>query len=260
MQIDQVDNILIDDMVSRGVALGRRNVFYYWIDVKKAFDSVSHSWVSKMYKIHRVPTKLSRMVESIIKKWNLVLEIPVKDGYVQTESIKLKNGILQGDSLCPSLYTLSKNVISWLIRSFEGYIISKPIKKKVTHVLFIDDLKGYAKSREALIFCLKVIWNAMKCAGLLWNLKKCKYLEMKRGSFVEGEPILMEEGFHMSSLKVDETYKFMGVPQFSENDMKSLETDLLMKIKKRTHIVWSSNLSDFYKVMASNLFINSGID
>ena len=270
MQIDQrgskegtsgtVNNLLIDDMVSRDVALRRRNIFYYWIDVKKAFDSVSHSWVSKMYKIHRVPTKLSKMVENIIKKWNLVLVIPVKDGYVQTESIKLTNGILQGDSLCPSLYTLSKNVISWLIRSFEGYMLSKPICKKVTHLLFIDDLKGYIKSREALIFCLRVIWHAMQCAGLLWNMKKCKYLEMKRGSFVEGDPIPIVEGVHVPSLKADETYKFMGVPQFSENDMKSLEADLLMKIKKRTHIVWSSGLSDLHKVTASNLFINSGIE
>ena len=78
MQIDQrgskegtsgtVNNLLIGDMESRDVNLHRRNVFYYWIDVKKAFDSVSQSWISKMYKIHRIPTKLSKMVQNIINK------------------------------------------------------------------------------------------------------------------------------------------------------------------------------------------------
>ena len=65
----------------------------------------------------------------------------------------------------------------------------------------------------------------MQCAGLFWNLKKCRYLEIKRGNFVVGEPVPIEEGVHIPSLKADETYKFMGVPQFSGNVMTSIKRD-----------------------------------
>ena len=83
-----------------------------------------------MLKIHRVPAKLLTIINDIIQKWNLVLTIPVKDGEAESDPIQVRNGILQGDSLYPSLYTLSKNVISWLIRSSEGYKMSQPLLKR----------------------------------------------------------------------------------------------------------------------------------
>ena len=204
-----------------------------------------------------MPTKLVKMIECIIQKWNLVLLIPVKDGNVETDTILLTNGILQGDSLCPGLYTLSKNVISWLIRSLEGYKLPVPISEKITHSLFIDDLKGYMMSRMKLRFALKLIWEAMRDAGLLWNLKKCKYLEIHRGKPVEGETINVNEETEMKSLKEGEVYEFMGIPQYNKNDTASLQDDLLKMTKQRAYIVWSSNLFDLNKVIATNRFINS---
>ena len=38
----------------------------------------------------------------------------------------------------------------------------------------------------------------------------------------------------------------MGVPQFNKNDISTLELDLLKMIKQRTHIIWSSDLSDIH--------------
>ena len=137
-------------MVLRDAVLHRRNLFGYWVDVRKAFDSVSHSWLIEMFMIHRFPVKLIQIISNIISKWCVVIVIPVKDGNKESCVIRINNGILQGDSFCPGLYTLSKNVISWLVRSFEGYTLSKPIAFKLTHTLFIDDLKGYAKSRSRL--------------------------------------------------------------------------------------------------------------
>ena len=85
-------------------------------------------------------------------------------------------------------------------------MLSKPISKKVTHLLFIDDLKGYAKSRDSLIHCLGVINNAMKCAGLFWNLRKCRYLQIKRGAFVEGN---LCTGLHVLYIDLCEIFVFI---------------------------------------------------
>ena len=49
----------------------------------------------------------------------------------------------------------------------------------------------------------------------------------------------------------------MGIPQYNKNDVNFLRADLLKMIKQRAHIIWSSELSDIHKVIASNSFINS---
>ena len=270
LQIDQrgskqgcagtVNNLLIDDSVMRDAVLHHRNLFCFWIDVRKAFDSVSHSWLIKMLEIHRFPRKLVTIFISIMKSWSVYIQIPVKDGYKQSRVIQLINGILQGDTYCPQLYGLSVNVIAWVIRSTEGYTLSKPISLKVTHTLFVDDLKGYAKSFDRLKFILNLIRNYMEDAGLLWNPKKCKSIAFKRGKHCVYDDITLDNGNAIKCLKEGEYYEFLGVPQHTKMDAETLGNELLNTIQKRSHIVWSSHLSDINKCRASNTFINSAAE
>ena len=171
-----------------------------------------------MFLIHRFPVKLIDIITNIIGKWSVIINIPIKDGIKESCVIRIINGILQGDSFCPNLYTLSKNVISWLVRSFEGYTMAKPISTKVTHTLFVDDLKGYAKSRSRLIFSLNSISKSMKEAGLYWNPKKCRFFEISKGKHVIPDNITLEDGTVIKSIKEDETYK---------NEVDILESKLL---------------------------------
>lgn len=64
MQIDQrerkakamgyVDNLLIDKMVLEDAHFQKKNLSCSWVDVKKAFDSVSQQWIIKILKMHRI--------------------------------------------------------------------------------------------------------------------------------------------------------------------------------------------------------------
>ena len=122
MQVDQrgaceevsgtTDNLMIDDMVLRDAILHKKNLFTTWIDVRKAFDSISHSFLIEMLKIHRFPDKIVRAVKNIIETWNIVLVIQLENGPVESTPIELNNGALQGDTFCPNLYTLCNNLVS----------------------------------------------------------------------------------------------------------------------------------------------------
>ena len=72
------------------------------------------------------------------------------------------------------------NVVSWIIRASEGYTLSAPILEKITHTLFIDDLKGYAKSNPKLKQILNLVQGCMNDAGMGWNSKKCKFGALKK--------------------------------------------------------------------------------
>ena len=49
------DKLLIDLMVCQDSQRGRRNISMAWIDVRKAYDSVSHNWLWEMFSVHRFP-------------------------------------------------------------------------------------------------------------------------------------------------------------------------------------------------------------
>ena len=118
-----VNNLITDRMVCQDAQRSRRNLHMAWIDVSKAYDSVDHRWLVEMFKLHRFP------------EWF---------GLESSEIIHFKKGLPQGDSLCPTFFTLSLNPIAWKLRATSGYKLSKP----VTHLLYIDDLKMYASSEN----------------------------------------------------------------------------------------------------------------
>ena len=191
-----------------------------------------------MLEIHRFPSKIINIFRSIINSWSVQISIPVKDGFKDSNIINLTNGILQGDSYCPALYVLTMNVVSWLIRSTEGYVLSKPISKKVTHTLYIDDLKGYTKSMERLKFVLNLVKEKMEEAGLFWNAKKCKFMAIKKGRFSPCNNIMLNGGDVIKCLGEDDSYEFMGVPQ-----------RMKMNSEELTYIVESGETKDTYNLV-----------
>ena len=271
MQIDQrgakadtsgtSDNLLIDDTVIRDATIHKRNLSCAWVDVRKAFDSLSHSYLKRALNVHRLPSKLQDALIDIINNWYVTLSIPTSEGVQESRIIKFSNGELQGDSLGPAFYTLAKNPPSWVIRQRDGYTLSAPIKKKVTHTLFVDDLKKYDKSKVTLTRSLELIRNMMADAGLLWNEKKCKCVHMKKGKVeTEEGDVVLSDGFKVKCLQSTDTYKFLGVPENTAHDISNLSTSMLKVITGRANIVWSSPLSDYNKVMATNIFVNSVIE
>ena len=72
----------------------------------------------------------------------------------------------------------------------------------------------------------------------------------------ERDDMIMDDGTKISFLKPDETYKFMGVHESNKFDIDGLERGLATTVEQRTHIIWSSMLSDHNKVIATNVFVN----
>ena len=76
--------------------------------------------------------------ETLSRSWNIRIVTETKQGCESSEIIHFKKGLPQGDSLCPTLFTLCLNPIAWKLRATSGYKLSKPIACKVTHLLYIE--------------------------------------------------------------------------------------------------------------------------
>lgn len=67
-----------------------------------------------------------------------------------SRAIRFNRGLPQGDALCPRLFTLCLNLVTWSLSAMDGYRLSRSIGTKITYLLFIDDLKLYTSSEAHL--------------------------------------------------------------------------------------------------------------
>ena len=64
------DNLLIDRMVCQDSHNAHKNLSMGWIDVRKAFDSVSHEWLQEIMSLHKFAGWICRTVERLCRSWN----------------------------------------------------------------------------------------------------------------------------------------------------------------------------------------------
>ena len=82
----------------------KRNLAMAWIDYKKAFDSMAHSWILASLNMCRAHALITWFVENSMRDWNTELMLYHQSGCTKTDKIRLKRGIFQGDSLSPLLF------------------------------------------------------------------------------------------------------------------------------------------------------------
>ena len=63
------------------------------------------------------------------------------------------------------------------------------------------------------------------------------------------------DGSKIECLKSEDRYKFLGVPENDKHDVENIISGLRQVIKQRANVIWTSLLSDFNKVMATNMFV-----
>ena len=94
---------------------------------------------------------------------------------------------MQGDSFCGRLFTLALNPIAWYLRSTEGYNLSHAPNRKITHPLFVDDLKTFHKSEKKAAVVSSKLKVMVKGIGLEWGINKCAAIYIKRGNLKTSE-------------------------------------------------------------------------
>ena len=139
--------------------------------------------------------------------------------------------------------------------SVRGYRLSKPINTKITDLSYVDDLKVYAASEAKLKVVLREVQAAMGDIGLLWNERKCTVVNAKRGCLQDLAPGLkIGKQQLIKSLTEDSQYKFLGVLESIKQE-DSLVLESVARVYLQTlSVIWSSPLSDHYKVVATNQF------
>ncbi|KAK2578452.1 hypothetical protein KPH14_012258, partial [Odynerus spinipes] len=128
------DNVFVlGSKIAKALAKPKGKTYLLFVDFKKAFDSVWHSIL--WYKLHKagISSQLLRTIRNLYKQANTQIKT---DKNKKTGNIKINKGVLQGDSLSPTLFSL---MIHDIDKYFEENGHNRIIKD-MEILLFADDL------------------------------------------------------------------------------------------------------------------------
>ena len=161
----------------------RKNLSTAWIDYRKAFDSVPHSWIIKAMQIYKVSPDLIKYIKHSMSTWQTTMILNFSSGSTKTNPIRIKNGIFKGDTLSPLLFCLSLAPLSNLLNNTKlGYAINK---ERISHLFYMDDLKLYSKNDnqlEGLLNTVKIFSDDIK---MQFGLNKYAKASFKRGKLTK---------------------------------------------------------------------------
>ena len=96
--------------------------------------------------------------------------------------------------------------------------------------------------------------NAMEDIGLHWNERKCATVHVKRGRLEDSGEMRMGEAGQINRLKDGVQYKFLGVLENIRQEDNLVLENAEKAYLKRLSVIWSSPLSDYNKILATNQF------
>ena len=240
------DHLMLDKTILRDSKKRSTNLAIGWIDYQKAYDLLPHSWIIETMKLTGMAKNVTELISISMGSWNTELEYPGE----KMAEVDIKRGIFQGDSLSPLLFVTSLIPLSILLReAVQGYKFRQG--QKVNHLLYMDDLKLYGKSKaelEALVNTVRIFTDDIK---MRFGLEKCATLVMKRGKKIEDNGINLPDGKVMRDLG-DESYKYLGVLEADKMRMEEMKEKVMKEYYRRIRKVLESGLNGGNSIKAMN--------
>ncbi|XP_030747689.1 uncharacterized protein LOC115876144 [Sitophilus oryzae] len=219
------EQLLIDSVIMKKAQAQKRNLHTCYIDYSKAFDSIPHNWLLKILDIYKISDNVKAMLTYIMKSWRITLKLNNKN----IGKADIRCGIYQGDSLSPTWFCLALNPLSQLLKNNNaGFRIKMRDRTRYSHLLYVDDLKLYAESKQQLESLLTVT-QFSDDIKMNFGLDKCATIEIKKGHVVKTE----ENFMNIPCLEPDDTYKYFGIQQNLGIPHTNLKKEAMEKYKSR---------------------------
>ena len=190
--------------------LERKGLCITFIDVEKAFDSVSHDSIVGAAGRMGTPPILLNYIKKTQKGCSVKLKI---DGILGND-IPVNRGVKQGDPMSPMLFNA---VMDNALSKLPGEIgIEISANTRVNHLAFADDIILTSSSEKGMKMLLQKLTSELKKSGLSINATKCASLRAcpdgknKKWNIIK-DPFLKIDDIDIKILTLGATYKYLGV-------------------------------------------------
>ena len=241
------DQLLIDKTILKDCKRRKTNLAMAWIDYRKAYDLVPHSWILECLELCRIADNIKKFIEKSMTNWKLLLS---SNGTNLCE-INVNRGIFQGDSLSPLLFIISMIPLSLLLRKVKASYEWGQGDFNINHLLFMDDLKLFGKNENQIDSLVQTVFVFSQDIGMEFGIKKCAVIILKRGKMVACDGIQLPNEEVMKN--VDEKgYTYLGVIETDEIKEKEIKEKVIAEYKRRLRLILKSKLNGRNKIKAIN--------
>ena len=160
-----------------------------WIDYRKTYDMVPHSWIEKCMNMFGVAVNVRSFIRESMKHWNTELN----RGQSSLGNVQIKGGIVEGDSLSPLHFVMTMIPLTLMVRKTNIFHEVRKKREKINHLLFMDDLKLFAKNVDQIDSLVNIVRISSEHIKMEFDLSKCAVLIMKRGKVVGSDGLCMPD-------------------------------------------------------------------
>ena len=231
------DQLLIDKAVLREARRKKRCLTMAWIDYRKAYDMLPHSWILETLGMIKVAKNIENLLRGSMPGWRTEL---TANGEMLGE-VEIRRGIFQGDSLSPLLFVVAMIPLTSLLkREAMGYKFGSQ-GRKINHLLFMDDLKLFGRDKEEVDKLVEVVNTFSRDIRMEFGLDKCAVLEVKSGRQTECEGIELPDGKKIEEAE-ERGYKYLGVLEGADLKTKEMKEVVSKEYCRRVKAVAKSKL------------------
>ena len=242
--------LLIDKTIMKDCKKRHTNLSMAWIDYKKAYDFVPHSWIKECMEMFGIAENVRTFLEKSMEQWKLLLTSNGED----LGEVDVKRGIFQGDSLSPMLFVLSVVPLSLILRKVKACYEWGKKEYKLNHLLFMDDLKLFAKNEEQIDTLVGTVHVFSTDIGMEFGMRKCGILTMKRGKVVRSEGLKLPNNEVMKEVE-KEGYTYLGIVELDKIKENEMKEKTIKEYKRRLRLILKSKLNGKNKVAAINVWV-----
>ena len=241
------DQLLIEKTILKDCRKRHTNLAMAWIDYKKAYDFVPHSWISECMEMFGIAGNVRGFLQRSMVQWKLSL---TSNGE-ELGDVDVKRGIFKGDSSSPLLFVLSMIPLSSLLRKVNVFYEWGKKEYKLNHLLFMDDLKLYSKSEEQIDSLIQTTHIFSTDIGMEFGIRKCGVLVLKRGKIVRCEGIELPNDEMIKEVG-QEGYTYLGIVELDKVKENEMKEKTMKEYKRRLRLILKSKLNGRNKITAIN--------
>lgn len=246
--------IVLDTLITEEAKRNKRDLYWGYIDYKKAYDNIPHSYLKEILKIYKITPQLTSALTTLMETWQTQLYI---DGNC-AGSVPVRRGIYQGDSLSPLWFCLALNPLSTMLnKRNKGYEIGDS-GQKISHLIYMDDIKVLGSTKEEIRHLLQQVETFTQDTSMEFGLQKCRVNGLYKGKWQkqEGHTIAIdaEDPKVIEAMDREETYKYLGVLQAKGIEHKKIKEQLTHKYRQRLNQLLKTKLSAKNLVTAVNAY------
>ena len=219
------------------------SVYAVFVDFRKAFDSVNHNILFNKLLRMGVSSKFDNIVANFYSKALACIRVNNR----KTNNTQVTRGVLQGESLSPTLFALLLSDLEEFLLSKGCIGISIDCRTRVLLLAYADDIVLFADTPTELRRILDALKEYCDLNELVINTAKTKIVQFRRGRRTKNNQKTFQSfNFGEDVIEVVEEYTYLGTFFSNACDFRS---NAKITIEK-TNIAIGSTLKTIYKSKA----------